>query len=264
MSFFTLSDVGKVRTNNEDFAESFEFGLCKADGSNDKIVSMVLADGMGGGPAGERASSLAVQTIKMGLICDYLSGNNEISSEEYLDIIEKHVQKAQLNIYKDSIENPDINGMGTTVVVGVISNGKLSLAHVGDSRAYIFNENGLAQQTRDHSLVQEYVDAGAITEEEAFSHPQKNIITRVLGAGSGAPVKIDKRIVNLKNSDIVMFCTDGLCGVLKPNEIIDIFQKFYLKDGTDLKYLANALIQSACLKGGPDNVTVTLYQHFDK
>ena len=261
MTFFTLSDKGKVRINNEDYAESFAFNICNPDGSFNQKTIMLLCDGMGGGPAGERASYLAVKTMKSCIIEDFLAKDNDITNEDLLEHLDKYIQKSHFNIYKEGLEDQDLYGMGTTIVAGIILKDNLLLTHVGDSRGYCFGSNGLRQLTKDHSLVQQYVDEGKITQEEAFYHPQRNIITRVLGAGSGAPVKVDKKDVPLANGDIVMFCTDGLCGVLEEKELIDIFNNYYKVEETDLKALANHLIQAACLKGGPDNVTVCLYQH---
>lgn len=261
MSFFTLSDIGRIRSNNEDFAESFSLKLQKADGSSEEVTELILADGMGGGPAGECASQLAVSTIKQSFLSDYAAKSRQFTPDEYLELLDKHIQKAQLNIYKAGIEDPNLNGMGTTIVVGIVFNEYLSLLHVGDSRAYVFNGNSLIPQTKDHSLVQQYVDEGKITPEEAFCHPQRNIITRVLGAGSGAPVKADKRIVQLEKGDLVLFCTDGLCGTIEDNELQEVLTKYYNKENTDLKTMANALIQAACSKGGSDNITVVLYQY---
>ena len=261
MTFFTLSDIGKVRTNNEDYAESFAFKLCNPDGSFNTITVMLLCDGMGGGPAGERASFLAVKTMKNCIIQDVLTQENETTNQEYLDLLDKYIQKSHFNIYKEGVEDQKLYGMGTTIVAGIILKDNLLLTHVGDSRGYCFGSNGLRQLTKDHSLVQQYVDEGKITQEEAFYHPQRNIITRVLGAGSGAPVKVDKKDVPLGNGDIVMFCTDGICGVLEEPELTEIFNRYYQPENADLKALANHLIQAACLKGGPDNITVSLYQH---
>ena len=261
MTFFTLSDMGKVRVNNEDYAESFAFKLCNPDGSFKKVVVMLLCDGMGGGPAGERASYLAVKTMKSCILEEYIAQEKEVSNEVFLEHLDKYIQKSHFNIYKEGLEDQELYGMGTTIVAGAIIQDNLLLTHVGDSRGYCFGNKELRQLTKDHSLVQQYVDEGKITQEEAFYHPQRNIITRVLGAGSGAPVKVDKKDVPLADGDIVMFCTDGLCGVLEEKEITDIFNQYYNIEGTDLKALANHLIQAACLKGGPDNVTVCLYQH---
>ena len=261
MTFFTLSDIGKVRTNNEDYAESFSFKLCNPDGSFNSTTVMLLCDGMGGGPAGERASFLAVKTMKNCIIQDLLTHESEITNQEYLELFDKYIQKSHFGIYKEGVEDQKLYGMGTTIVAGIIIKDNLLLTHVGDSRGYCFGNNGLRQLTKDHSLVQQYVDEGKITPEEAFYHPQRNIITRVLGAGSGAPVKVDKKDIPLANGDIVMFCTDGLCGVLEEPELTEIFKRYYQQENADLKALANHLIQAACLKGGPDNITVSLYQH---
>lgn len=261
MSFFTLSDIGKVRHNNEDYAESFAFESCNPDGSLDKITVMLLCDGMGGGPAGERASYLAVKTVKTSIIEDFLIKEQKYSNSDYTEHLDKYIQMSHFHIYKEGMENQNLYGMGTTIVAGIIKNNSLLLSHVGDSRGYSYNSKGLNQLTKDHSLVQQYVDEGKLTAEEAFRHPQKNIITRVLGPGNGAPVKIDNKEIPLENGDLVIFCTDGLCGVLEKTEIADILKKNYKTKGSDLKVIANQLIQAAYQKGGPDNITVCLYQH---
>jgi protein phosphatase len=261
MIFFTLSDKGKVRRNNEDYAESFVFNVCNPEGKYKQISAMLLCDGMGGGPAGERASYLAVKTVKSAILEDFVEKDHELTNSEFLDLLDKHIQKAHFSIYKEGVENKCFYGMGTTIVAGVISEGNLLLSHVGDSRGYSYNSQGLKPLTKDHSLVQQYVDEGKLTPEEAFTHPQKNIITRVLGGASGAPVKVDKKELLLEKGEIVMFCTDGLCGVLKEPEISEIFKKYYNSKGSDLKSLANELLTATNSKGSPDNITITLYQH---
>ena len=261
MIFFTLSDIGKVRKNNEDYAESFALETCSPDGKKDSITILLLCDGMGGGPAGERASYLAVKTMKTSIIEDFFLKELQATNGEYLDMLDKYIQKSHFHIYKEGMENENLYGMGTTIVAGVVLKNHLLLTHVGDSRCYSFSNKGLKQLTKDHSLVQQYVDEGKITSEEAFRHPQKNIITRVLGPGNGAPVKVDKKDVPLGNGDLIMFCTDGLCGVLEKTEITEILKKNYKTKGTDLKALANQLVEAACQKGGPDNISVCLYQH---
>ncbi len=264
MIFFTLSDIGKVRRNNEDYAESFAFESCNPDGSFDKMMVMLLCDGMGGGPAGERASYLAVKTMKNSIVDDFFVKGQKYENAVLLDHIDRYIQMAHFHIYKEGMEDQSLYGMGTTIVAGIVLNDSLLLSHVGDSRGYCYNKKGLDQLTKDHSLVQQYVDEGKITADEAFRHPQKNIITRVLGPGNGAPVKVDKKEVPLKNGDIIMFCTDGLCGVLEKTIINDIFKKNYNPRGTDLKALANQLVKAAYEKGGSDNITVSLYQHITK
>ncbi len=262
MGFYTLTNVGKVRANNEDFAESLEFTTCTATGEKIKLTALILADGMGGAAAGEFASMLAVSELKNCIISHLCAqGTNEMFELDKLALMERYFRSANSKVYSASCENPDMAGMGTTLVSGIILENQLYLAHVGDSRAYKYNSaKGLVRLTKDHSLVQEYVDAGKITDDEAFEHPDNNVITKAIGIMP--EVECDKQTIQLAEDDLLMFCSDGLSSLAKDALIADIIKsKYATENGTNLPELANSLIDLANLYGGTDNVTVCLYQH---
>ncbi len=263
MTFYTLSDKGKVRSNNEDYAESFQINWCGPLGNRIEITALVLADGMGGAAAGEFASMLAVKTIKENLVRNLFEKQPEdlLNSDKTI-FLESCIEKANQEIYGEACRNPEYDGMGTTIVAGLIHRTTFSLAHVGDSRCYRFRNDKLEMLTRDHSLVQEFVDAGRITMDEAFVHPQRNVITRALGIGE--ETKVDRNNVALEDGDLLIMCSDGLCGYVDNDGLTDLIGKTYNKDGTDLQLLSENLIKAAYINGGGDNITVCLYQHQPK
>ncbi|GAB1355139.1 MAG TPA: Stp1/IreP family PP2C-type Ser/Thr phosphatase [Candidatus Rifleibacterium sp.] len=263
MSFYTLSDKGKVRPNNEDYAESLALSWCGPLGNQIELTALILADGMGGAAAGEFASMLAVKTVKENIVKNLFEKQPEdlLNADKTL-LLESWFQAANTAIFKEASQNPEMEGMGTTIVSGIIYRNGLALAHVGDSRAYRFHQNILHPITKDHSLVQELVDQGRITPDEAFIHPQRNVITRALGIGDA--VKVDRKNIPLEYGDLVLFCSDGLCGFVEPVDLEEIVRSEYNPEGTDLKKLADLLIRGACLNGGGDNISVCLYQHLQK
>ncbi len=263
MSFYTLSDKGKVRPNNEDYAESMSLILCGPSGNQIELTALILADGMGGAAAGEFASMLAVQTVKENLIRNLFEKQPEdlLNTDKTL-LLEEWFQSANLAIFKEASLNAEKEGMGTTIVGGIIYRNGMALAHVGDSRGYRFREAALTPITKDHSLVQEFIDMGRITADEAFVHPQRNVITRALGIGGS--VKVDRKNLPLDYGDLILFCTDGLCGYVEHKDLEEIVNSEYKPDGTDLKKLAELLVKGACLNGGGDNISVCLYQHLQK
>ncbi|HNX74298.1 MAG TPA: Stp1/IreP family PP2C-type Ser/Thr phosphatase [Candidatus Rifleibacterium sp.] len=263
MSFYTLSDKGKVRPNNEDYAESMSLILCGPAGNQIELTALILADGMGGAAAGEFASMLAVQTVKENLVRNLFEKQPEdlLNTDKTL-LLEEWFQGANLAIFKEASRNAEKEGMGTTIVGGIIYRNGMALAHVGDSRGYRFREAALTPITKDHSLVQEFIDMGRITPDEAFVHPQRNVITRALGIGDS--VKVDRKNLPLEYGDLILFCTDGLCGYVEHKDLEEIVNSEYKPDGTDLKKLAELLVKGACLNGGGDNISVCLYQHLQK
>lgn len=263
MSFYTLSDKGKVRPNNEDYAESLSVSWCGPIGNQIEVTALILADGMGGAAAGEFASMLAVKTVKENVVRNLFEKQPEdLLNADKTIFLDEWFQKANKAIYQKACENPDMEGMGTTIVGGLVYRNGLALAHVGDSRAYRFREKKLSPISKDHSLVQELIDQGRITEEEAFVHPQRNVITRALGIGES--VKVDRKNLPLEYGDLILFCTDGLCGYIEHADLEEIICSEYKAEGTDLKKLAEMLVKGACLNGGGDNISVCLYQHLQK
>lgn len=260
MNFYTISDKGKVRPNNEDYAESLRLDWCGPLGNRFTVTALILADGMGGAAAGEFASMLAVQNVKQHVVQNLFEKQPEdfLSADKTL-FLETWIKEANTAIYNKAAENPEMEGMGTTLVAGLVFRNSLALAHVGDSRAYRFQNNELAAITKDHSLVQELIDQGKITAKEAFTHPNRNIITRAMGVS--AEVMVDRKNLTLQNGDLIIICSDGLCGFVEDDSIQTIVANVYQPEGTDLAILGENLIKAAYLNGGGDNITVCLYQH---
>lgn len=241
-----LTDIGRKRGNNED-----NFGY----NENDNII--VVCDGMGGHLAGEVASGIAVKTVldMFGRdIKDYIDLIDGINTEISISVKKlcAGIRGANRMIYNEAIYNPNKKGMGTTVVAGAFFDNAVGIAHVGDSRAYLWRDGKLNRITKDHSYVQELIEDNEITEEEAENFSQKNVITRALGTKYS--VKIDIQIQPIQEGDIYLFCTDGLTGELRDNEIEEIITRFY----PDIGSISRNLIDAANNAGGNDNITVGL------
>ena len=241
----TGSDIGFVRQNNEDnfYASTLEeYGAI-----------LVVADGMGGTNAGEVASAIAVETIQRIFNPESLKGITG-NDEEILKFMKDAVKEADLNIYNHSMEDKSTRGMGTTIVMAWILNDKAYVCWCGDSRCYAFNEQyGLNLLSKDHSYVQQLVDKGELSPELMHDHPMSNIITRCLG-DIGNLADPDALTYQLHNGDIIMLCSDGLCGVCHDNVINDTLARHH-ENPTECK---DELIAAALSAGGYDNVTVAL------
>lgn len=231
-----LSDVGNRRKINEDYVGFFE---------NEEIRIYVIADGMGGHNAGEVASKIAVDVI-----IDYVKKAEDSSDLKYL--LQNAVYGANDQIHKYSNNNEELSGMGTTVTACLIKNNRLIVANVGDSRCYIIKNNELIKVTKDHSLVQQLLDNGSITEEEAVKHPNKNIITRALGTSSD--VEVD--IFELDISDIikVILCTDGLTNEVTGEELYNIVSEYNSQEA------CNKLIETCKSREARDNISVIVIE----
>ncbi len=234
------TDIGKLRQLNQDFVFTSVYPL----GALDNLL--VVADGMGGHKAGDYASKCAVETIIE--MCSKSKGEKQISA------ITNAVNEANSRIRRKAMEDENMIGMGTTLVLATITDDVLTVANVGDSRLYIISEEGISQVTRDHSLVEEMVRMGGIDRVSARNHPDKNIITRAVGATSN--VNIDFFEVNLKNGDLILMCSDGLSNMIEDSEIQKIVQK-----GVDLESIAKELIDTANKNGGKDNISVVLARY---
>ncbi|MBQ7258917.1 MAG: protein phosphatase 2C domain-containing protein [Paludibacteraceae bacterium] len=217
---------------------------------------LLVCDGMGGMNAGEVASAVAVQTIKEWFDHTRITAQVTASSQTIQDYIYKAIQAADEAIKADEKEHPEHDGMGSTIVLAWIINDKVYVGWCGDSRAYRYNPiTGLQRLSHDHSYVQELVDAGKLTEELAFDHPNNNIITRSLGDPRGK-AKPDVKEFELYHNDIIMLCSDGLCGCLRDNEIEAIIEQHQ----TSMKECRDALWDADEAAGWHDNVTITLAQ----
>ncbi|HEX3803831.1 MAG TPA: Stp1/IreP family PP2C-type Ser/Thr phosphatase [Solirubrobacteraceae bacterium] len=224
------TDTGRQRRGNE-------------DSSYAKPPVFVLADGMGGAQSGEVASQMVVDAFADGLPDDG-------TPEERLSVV---VQRANREIHERSQTEIENAGMGTTVTAAYLEADAVAIAHVGDSRAYLLRDGELSRLTEDHSLVEELLRGGKLTEEEAFEHPQRSVITRALGVEP--IVEIDTWTYPLRPGDVVLLCSDGLTDMLPEPQIQQT-----LSDVTDLSAAADRLISEANDAGGRDNITVVLFR----
>ena len=260
------TDTGRVREHNEDafgFVSPEEFrDIVLADYPTPIQTFVVVADGMGGLAAGEVASSIAVSTILDQLkgICsawptaEALISSGQISLQELLtQQLKRALEEANELVILEGERDPSKGGMGTTCTAAALSYGRLLIAHIGDSRAYLLRSGVLAQLTHDHSWVQKQVDKGRITAEEAWDHPRKNLITRAIGLDH--KVDVDTYVSDVFSGDLILLCTDGLNTMLKDREIEDV-----LASGKSLQEICDSLVQAANDVGGFDNTTVMLME----
>ncbi|MBE6790204.1 MAG: Stp1/IreP family PP2C-type Ser/Thr phosphatase [Ruminococcaceae bacterium] len=239
MVYSMKTDKGTVRSMNQDncFMTVFDDNACFA----------VVCDGMGGPKAGDIASDIAVKVITERFVSGW---SNKISLNDAKELLVESINAANTKIYSKACENPDYEGMGTTVVAAFCLDSMLVVANVGDSRAYMFN-GSLKQITKDHSYVQELIDEGKLTEEEAENFPYKNIITRALG--THPTVQTDTFFVDLKENDICLLCSDGLFNFASETEISDLLTNVPVNE------LAAELIDTANKNGGGDNITALVF-----
>ncbi|MBQ9685797.1 MAG: Stp1/IreP family PP2C-type Ser/Thr phosphatase [Oscillospiraceae bacterium] len=243
MRSFGLSDKGKVRKDNQD---CFIIEKCQPK----SCLIVALCDGMGGAKAGGIASQLSNKAFVAYVYAKLTSRVGR--TLDYKRILKDACAEANGVSYEYSRFDEAYNGMGTTIVGGVIkNNGSGYIINVGDSRAYHISrrQNSIHQITRDHSLVQELVEAGAITREQARSHPQKNVITRALG--SEFDVEADYFEFMLQSGDVLLLCSDGLSNIVSDLEMLD-----YVKEYQEPELLCRALMSKALNRGATDNVTV--------
>ena len=219
----------------------------------EKGALLVVCDGMGGMNAGEVASDIAVKTIKEWFTTDKLTDAVVAAPCKY---ITSAIVAADAAIKAHSKTNPDTEGMGSTIVLAWLLGQKVYVGWCGDSRCYRFNPAlGLERLSHDHSYVQELVDAGKLTEELAFDHPNNNIITRSLGDPRGA-AQPDCKEFDLYNQDIILLCSDGLCGTLRDNEIAELIKQHQ----TSMQECRDALWDADEAAGWTDNTTIALAQ----
>lgn len=237
MKISAKSDVGAVRSNNQDFCLAGEF--------SNGVTWAVVCDGMGGAMGGNIASETAAKTISEKIINGYHIGMNDNSIKHLLI---SAVEAANATVFSRSRNDEMLSGMGTTAVVAVIKEDALYIAHVGDSRLYIVTKDSINQMTTDHSVVQMMIDNGEITVEEAKDHPKKNVITRALGVDENIRIDYSQEIYN--EGDIVLLCTDGLTNYVEDEKIFEIC------NSCDSYSLADELVLVANENGGGDNVTV--------
>lgn len=240
---FGITHIGSVRESNQDTYHTEQL-------SEDTYLAIVC-DGMGGTNGGNIASSMASEIITQKVKSLY---KPELDINSVRNILLTAVNAANSEIFIRSIEEKEYFGMGTTVVAAIISKDVAQIVHVGDSRAYLYKNNNLLQLTTDHSFVQELISRGEISESDAITHPQKNLITRAVGVQR--KIQIDYDEVEVDPKDILLICTDGLTNMCSDTEIANILSQ----NNSDIKLSANELISLANKYGGTDNITAVLVQ----
>jgi PPM family protein phosphatase len=228
----SLTDTGRRRRHNEDayVAEPPLFAV---------------ADGMGGAQAGELASSLAAEALRDD------TSEREGDGEQRVDEL---IQAANRRVYERQSEDAAASGMGTTMTVALVEDGRVAIGHVGDSRAYLIRDRRLEQLTEDHSLVAELVRSGKLSPEEAEAHPQRSVITRALG--TDPDVDVDTFSVDTRPGDVFLLCSDGLTSMVDDETILSEVERH--RD--DLGAAAKALVRAANKGGGEDNITVVFFE----
>ncbi len=233
-----LTDKGRQREHNEDIVGHF-------DTPNGYVF--VVCDGLGGHEKGEIASQMTLRAIM-----DYFSG--EIIPDP-VEALKKAIAYANEQVIRHQLLDKSAEGMGTTIVIGLYRDDKIYYAHVGDSRIYLFSPStGLEQLTLDHSYVQELINRGILTPEEAVHHPRRHVIMRAIGSADSAEPSIGNAPIQLKPGQIVLMCSDGLTGMLTDEEISNILKT----PNQTLQQLTQILTDHANQAGGNDNITSLL------
>lgn len=239
MEVFSKSDIGLVRTSNQDDCRFGVFSPCCA--------WAVVCDGMGGANGGNVASAAAVELISEQIEQLY---DEKLTKEQLATLLTDIVQRANTHLFDISLSDPALEGMGTTCELVLVKERTVHVVHVGDSRTYAIRGGKIKQLTEDHSVVQEMVRRGEITPDDAMQHPNKNIITRALGIRP--EVCLDYIEANFTYGDVLLVCTDGLTNCVSTGDIVKIVHENRGEDMT------NKLVDKAKDGGGSDNITVTV------
>jgi protein phosphatase len=234
---FSITDIGEKRRINQDYV------FCEPNPIGNLPNLFIVADGMGGHNAGDYASRFCVE-----FFTDYIRNSTQTSP---IVLIEEAIKYTNDKLYEKSKQQIEFEGMGTTLVVATISRNEMYVANIGDSRLYVIS-NEIRQITEDHSLVQAMVKNGELDRDEAKVHPNKNIITRALGASETA--QPDFFEVELEEGDIVLMCSDGLTNMLSDEAI----ERIIRENADDPRIAAETLVKQANQNGGKDNIAVIL------
>jgi protein phosphatase len=236
------TNTGNVRSNNEDAA------LIACATSEKELrrkgCLLLLADGMGGHNSGEVASSTALDAFTTA----YYSSRGNVSAS-----LREAVKKANETVFNKSFTSPEYNGMGTTLTAVAIMGNSLYLAHVGDSRAYLFTRDSFRRLSKDHTVVQQLIDMGAIPEAAAATHPERNVLLSALGTKAHLQADVMKLDEHLTDDNLLLLCSDGLYDMVQEQEIFSIIRQTFSIDE-----MASMLIDRACANGGYDNITVLI------
>ncbi len=232
------TSVGRIRTQNQD---------CFAIGLDGRLL--LVADGMGGHSSGEVASTWAVETV-----ADTVVDRIGAGGTPHNDILLEGIGHAQKRLCRAAMYEPAFRGMGTTLVAGLVAGDFLHLCHVGDSRAYLFRDGRLERLTRDHSAVQQLIDRGDIRPEDAAEHPLRNRVLQAIGRVPNFDPSATE--VGLAAGDRLLLCCDGLWDALPESGIVAAF-----RDNDSARDCAREMVAGANAFGGPDNITVVVYEH---
>ena len=239
MECVSKTDIGMVRKTNQD--------AVKFNKINDEFAWSVVCDGMGGANGGDIASAIAVNEIE-----NYIKLNIKEDTDEnkFEEIMRSAVNKANFEIFAKASKNKSLSNMGTTIVLCIVKKSNLHIIYAGDSRVYLIKPTEIPQISKDHSVVQEMVDMGEITQQDAKNHPQKNIITRALGVTKN--IEPDYIKINISENDIILSCTDGLTNSINDDLILKICTS------CEPCLAIEKLIKESNLKGGKDNITACI------
>jgi serine/threonine protein phosphatase PrpC len=259
-----LSHKGNVREDNQD-----HYLVARVGRSLDTLVTslpegevperfdetgfaLMVADGMGGAAAGEVASRVAISTLVNIVldVPDWIMKLDERVADKLISRAVTYYRKVDTTLADLVKADPELQGMGTTMTVGYSIGRDMFVSHVGDSRAYLFRDNKLKQLTRDHTHVQELVEAGMITREEAATHRLRHVLTNAIG-GRDREIDVDVQRVRLQDGDRLLFCSDGLTEVVRDDDIADVLGRSKAPE-----VVCRSLVDLALERGGPDNVTV--------
>ena len=240
MRFYGITDIGKERSINED--------VILIPSESEELKVFVLADGMGGANAGEVASKIASDTCREYFIAHIEKTQND--PYEIRELIREAVMEANKKVIEKSTSDSNCKGMGTTLIIVYVYKNKIYVGHVGDSRVYRIRKNIIRQLTKDHSFVQELVNSGTITKQEAKNHPRKNVLTKVIGYEEN--IKPDVITKGFLKDDVILICSDGLSNMLDDSMIYEII----VKNMSDINIMTKKLVEEANEAGGVDNISV--------
>lgn len=235
--------IGQVRDTNED---------CYIIRYQDGKGFLAVADGMGGHRAGEVASAMAINLLNLHLE-EVFNASTTDNKLDWISFLREGIKKCNDSIYEAALQVPEYSGMGTTLTAALLLGNRTYYAHVGDSRLYFYRQNTLRLMTRDHSLVQDLLEEGLVSPQEALNHPRRHILTQAVGTEK--EVDIDTGGLELLPGDICLLCTDGL-----NNSVADFELEQILKEHNSLAARGQALLDLANGRGGEDNMTIVLAQ----
>ncbi|GIO26103.1 Stp1/IreP family PP2C-type Ser/Thr phosphatase [Ornithinibacillus bavariensis] len=236
------TDRGQVRSHNEDAGGIYQNNLGQ--------YLALIADGMGGHQAGDVASGMATTILEK----KWLDSEGISSPEEAEEWLKHALQEANTAIYHHSLEKEECQGMGTTIVVAICTSEFITVAHIGDSRCYLYNEYSFKQITEDHSLVNALVQSGQISKDDALVHPRKNVVLKALGTGES--VEPDIQTISWEACDRILLCSDGLTDKVRDQELAE-----FMKSSNKLADVGTRLVNLANERGGEDNVSIVILQH---